>query len=249
MKVLKNYLKTFKLSGMLNSVEDRIEFANKENYSHLQLLKVLCEDETMTRQDNSYKKRYNKARLPGHKTLEVFEFNFQPSINAKEINDLAIGQYIEEKKNIVFVGSPGTGKTHLATALAIKALGQEKKVIFTSVSDMLLNLHTSKADNSYYKKLQEYITPDLLVLDELGFKRLPDYSVKDFFDIIAKRYENGSTIITTNKPHTQWHELFNDETLTTAILDRIMHHCYMIKINGKSYRAKHINNNTEKVSK
>lgn len=247
MKVLKNYLRTFKLSGMVNSVEDRINIAHKDNQSHLQLLKVLCEDEASTRQENSYKKRYNKAKLPGHKTLEIFDFSFQPSINEKEIHDLATGRYIDEKKNIVFVGSPGTGKTHLATALAIKALGQEKRVIFTSVSDMLLHLHASKADNSYYKKLQEYLAPDLLVLDELGFKRLPDYSVKDFFDVIAKRYENGSTIITTNKPHTQWHELFNDETLTTAILDRIMHHCYAIKINGKSYRAKHMTNIIEKA--
>lgn len=186
MQAIKNYLREFKLAGMVNSVEERIAYANSNNLSFNQFLKMLCEDEMSNRQDNGYKKRYAKAKLPGHKTLEEFDFNFQPSIDKKQINDAATGQYIEQKKNLVFIGNPGTGKTHLAIALALKALGQNKKVLFTTTSDLLLQLHTSKADNSYYKRLEDYLAPDLLVLDELGFQRLPDYSVKDFFDVISK---------------------------------------------------------------
>jgi len=111
-------------------------------------------------------------------------------------------------------------------------------VLFTSVHEMLTQLHMSKADNSYYKKLQEYIAPDLLILDELGFKPLPNYSSDDFFEIISKRYEKGSCIITTNKPFEQWSDIFKDHILASAILDRAIHHSIIFKMNGQSYRTR-----------
>lgn len=245
MKQLLARLKDFKLSGMANNVEARIEYANSSSLSCQQFLELLCEDEYSNRQDNNYKKRFLKARLPSLKKIEDFDFSFQPSIDKRAINDAITCDFIARKKNIIFIGSPGTGKTHLSISLAIKALTRNYKVLFTSVAEMLYKLHISKADNSYYKRLGEYVKPDLLVLDELGFKSLPDYSAGDFFDVISKRYETGSCIITTNKDTEQWSDIFTDSVMTDAIRDRLMHHSRIFKITGASYRSKNGKNNKQ----
>ncbi len=242
MQKLITKLKSFKLAGMVNSLEARMVYANNNSISHSQFLELLCEDESNNRSGNNYNKRVYKAKLPALKTIEDFDFNFQTSIDNKQISDAATCQYIEEKRNIIFIGNPGTGKTHLSIALGLKALLKEYKVLFTTVSDMLYKLHISKADNSYYKKLDEYLSPNLLIMDELGFKKIPDYSGSDFFDVISKRYEKGSTIITTNKSFEQWNDIFSDSILSSAILDRVVHHSRIFRINGPSYRAKNIKN-------
>ena len=240
MNMLKSRLRDFKLSGIYNSLEDRIAYANEKSLSHIELLELLFEDETNNRINNSYKKRYAKAKLPSHKTLEDFDFSFQPSIDKKIINDCATCNFIKEKKNIVFIGNPGAGKTHLSISIGVRALMKGFKVYFTSVAEMLQNLNASRADNSYYQKVSFYLTPDLLILDELGFKKLPGYSADDFFEIISKRYEKGSVIITTNKAFEQWGDIVADNVLASAIIDRIAHHSMVIKINGPSYRAKNL---------
>ena len=242
MDKIRSKLKEFKLAGMSNSLETRVSYANNNDISYLQLIELLCEDEENSRRDNSYKKRYAKAKLPSYKTLEEFDFSFQPSIDKKQINDASVCRYIAEKRNLIFIGSPGTGKTHLSIALGIKALAMHYSVLFTTSAEMLYNLHIAKADNSYYKKLQEYIAPDLLVIDELGFKQLAHYSADDFFEVISKRYEKGSCIITTNKGFDQWGEIFGDHILTSAILDRVVHHSTIFKISGPSYRARSLGN-------
>lgn len=246
MNALKTRLKGFKLSGIYHSIEERLTYAQQNNLAYQEFLEILMEDEYNNRRDNSYKKRYVRAKLPSYKTIEDFNFAFQPSIDKKIINDCTTCSFVKERRNIVFIGNPGTGKSHLSIALSIKALMKGYKVLFTPVSEMLYNLNAAKADNSYYKKVDFYLTPDLLVLDELGFKKLPSYSADDFFEIISKRYEKGSLIITTNKSFEQWSDIFTDNVLAAAILDRIVHHSVIIKINGPSYRSKNVKKGGDK---
>lgn len=240
MELLKTRLREFKLAGIYNNLEERLAYAKDKSLAYTEFLELLLEDEANNRRDNGHNKRYARAKFPARKTIEAFDFGFQPSIDKKQFNDVLTCQFIKEHKNAVFIGSPGTGKTHLSIALGIQALKKEYKVLFTSVSDMLYALHTSKADNSFYKKLDYYLEPNLLILDELGFRKIPGYSADDFFEVISRRYEKGSLIITTNKPFEQWGEIFADNILTGAILDRVVHHSEVFKINGPSYRAKSV---------
>jgi DNA replication protein DnaC len=240
MSMIKTRLKEFKLSGIYNSYEERIKYATDKSLSYEEFLELILEDETNNRADNSYKKRYAKAKFPYSKNIEDFDFSFQPSIDKRTVNDICTCQFVKEARNVVFIGSPGTGKTHISIGIGLKAVLKGYKVLFTQVSEMLQALYFSKADNSYYTKLNYYLSPDLLVLDELGFKKIPAYSADDFFEVISKRYEKGSIIITTNKKFEAWGEIFADPVLASAIIDRIVHYSVIININGPSYRTKNI---------
>lgn len=238
MQTLLSTLKEFKLSGIVSSLEERLIYAKSNNLSYKELLELLCEDEKNTRKDNGYQRRRKAAKLPTIKLLEDFDFSFQPSIDQRSISDIATCQFINSKENIILQGDSGTGKSHLAISFALKALEKEHNVFFTTVSDMLHSLHSSKVDNSYHKKIRMLANYDLLILDELGFKQLPKYSSDDLFNVISKRYEQKSTIITTNKEIDQWNDIFDDNMLTKAIVDRLMHHVTLFNIKGKSYRRK-----------
>jgi len=240
MSEIKARLREFKLSGIYNSYEERIKYAQAKSLSYEEFLEMLLEDEVNNRKDNSYKKRYSKAKFPYSKNIEDFDFAFQPSIDKRIINDICTCSFIKDRRNVVFIGPPGTGKSHLSIGMGIKAILKGYKVLFTQVNEMLQNLYFSKADNSYYQKLNYYLCPDLLILDELGFKKIPTYSADDFFEVISKRYEKGSVIITTNKSFDSWGDIFADPILASAIIDRIVHYSVIINIKGPSYRRKDI---------
>jgi len=238
MSSLIKQLKDLKLSGVAKTFEVRNEQAIKEKLSYIEFLELLIDDEFSNRKENSYKKRTHGAHFPAFKTLEEYDFNFQPNLNRQEIYNLATSEFIRKKENIVLIGPPGTGKTHIGISLGVKALQQGYKVIFTTVSDMMTTLFQSKADNSYHQKLKYYLSPELLILDELGFRKLNEHIVDQFYEIISQRYEKGSIIITSNKTFDEWGNIFWDSILASAIIDRIVHHCHLILIKGDSYRMK-----------
>jgi len=231
-------LRDLKLSGIIKTLDIRNEEALKSNLSYMEFFELLINDEVLNRQNNSNIKRTNKARFPQHKTLEEYNFNYQPNINKRFIYNLATCEFVRKKENVAFIGPPGTGKTHLAISIGLKAVAQGYKVLFTTVNEMLEELYISRADNSFHQKLRYYTTPDLLILDELGLKKLNQNSVDDFYEIISRRYENGSIIITSNKVFEEWARIFYDPVLATAILDRFIHHCHFVVIKGESYRMK-----------
>ncbi len=231
-------LKEYRLSGMLQTLEMRVKQATDETLGYTEFLGLLVEDETSKRADNKHHKLYKGAHLPFEKGLEDFDFTFQPSVKKQEIMELSTLRFLDKKANILFQGLPGTGKTHLSVALALQALGRGKTVLFTSVWDMINQLQQSRADYSYAKKIQSYLKPDLLILDELGYRSMAESTVEDFFEIVSRRYEKGSIIITTNRSINEWDKVFIDKTLTTAVVDRLLHHCSVIEIKGESYRFK-----------
>ncbi|EMS69237.1 DNA replication protein [Ruminiclostridium cellobioparum subsp. termitidis CT1112] len=216
----------------------RIEQSIKEKLSYQEFLEILINDELMNRTNNGNHKRLQQAKFPQQKTIEEFNFNYQPSINRQTIYQLGSCDFVRKKENIAFIGPPGTGKTHLAISIGIKAVIQGYSVLFLTLTDMLEDLYMSRADNSFSQKLKKYTQCNLLIIDELGLKKLNQNSVDDFYEVIAKRYEQRSTVITSNKTFEEWGKILFDPVLATAILDRFVHHCNFIVINGDSYRMR-----------
>ncbi len=241
---LQKKLTGLKLAGIKKTLDVRLSQAGGNTLSYTEFLSLLLEDEITNRADNKRKTLYKKAHLPFEKGIEDFDFTFQPSVKKRELLELSTGNFLANGTNIIFIGQPGTGKTHLSVSLGIRALSLGKTVVFTTLWDMLDTLLQSKADYSFAKKIQQYLTADLLILDELGYKSLAPQAVQDLFEVIARRYEKKSTIITTNRNISEWDKIFLDKTLTTALLDRLLHHSQVIEIKGESYRMK--NNRKEK---
>jgi DNA replication protein DnaC len=226
------------LAGIYKTASTRIDQAGRENLSHLEFLEVLINDEYLSRSRNRRERLMSNARFPQHKTLEEFNFPFQPSLNRNQIYGLATCEFIRKKENIAFIGGSGVGKSHISVAIGVNAVDQGYTVLFTSLSDMLEDLYMSRADNSFRQKLKKYVQPDLLIVDELGLKKLNQTSVDDFYEVISKRYEANSTIVTTNKQFDEWGYIFYDPLLASAILDRFVHHCSFVIIDGPSYRMR-----------
>lgn len=232
-------LTSFNLAGIRKHLEHRLKEAQEQNLSYSEFLELLLTDEQLNREDNRLKKLYRLARFPYEKHLDEFDFAFQPSIKKSTILELGSCQFVTKGENIILVGPPGVGKTHLSIALGLKALASGYSVLFTTVWDMINILQSSRADNSYSKKLETYIKPDLLILDELGYRSLGSSTVEDFFEIVSRRYGQKSTIITSNRDISEWDAIFIDKTLTGAIVDRLLHHAHTFIILGDSYRFQH----------
>jgi DNA replication protein DnaC len=231
-------IRKLNLAGMVQTVDMRVAQAIKESLSYVEFLETLINDEHLNRGRNRRNELIRKAKFPQHKTIEEFNFFWQPSLKRQEIYGFGTCEFIRKRENIAFIGLPGTGKTHLSIAVGVKAIEQGYSVMFSTLSDMMEELYLSRADNSFRQKLKKYTQPDLLVIDEFGLKKLNQISVDDLYEVISKRYEINSTVITSNKEFSEWGNVLFDPVLASAILDRFVHHCNFVTIDGDSYRMK-----------
>ena len=206
----------------------------------MEALYELTEYEVTKKQQRAMNACVKVANFPFIKRFEDFNFSFQPSINKEQILDFKYLRFIENKENIIFVGSPGVGKTHLATSIGIETASNRKLTYFIHCNDLILQLKRAHLENRLEQKLKFFTKYKLLIIDELGFIPLDDEASKLLFQLISRRYEKVSTIITTNKQLSQWGEVFGDNVLANAILDRLLHHSHVISITGRSYRTKDI---------
>ena len=236
--LLKPHLKQLKLPTMLAECEKIAARAAKDNLDHLAFLLQLCELELIDRERRAGERRLKAARFPSHKTLDEFDFKSRPSVNKPLVLELAKGEYLDRRENLLFVGPSGTGKTHLATALGIAACGLGKKVRFYRVTELITVLLEAKEERQLLRTRGQLAKLDLLILDELGYVPASKAGAELLFDVIATAYERNSVLVTTNLPFENWTEVLGNERLTGAALDRLTHRCHILETKGESYRLK-----------
>ena len=236
---LRSQLVSLKLSHLLERFEPLAQQAGAEQWSHVDYLAQLIEGEAHAREDRSIQRRVGLARFPVVKTLDPFEWSWPTKINRPQIQNLFRLRFIEDKGNVIFIANVGLGKSHLAIALAHTACLRGYSVLFTTAVDIINSLSAAQAQGSLKRELRKYLQPRLLVVDELGYLPIDKHGADLLFQIISERYERGALIITSNRAYKHWPEIFNhDSTLTSALLDRLLHHAETVLIEGKSYRMK-----------
>jgi len=236
---LEKHLKYLKLTFMRDHHQEIAAKAANKKWSYLHFLEQLAEQEARLRRDRATQRRIRLARFPVIKTLDQFNWSWPKNINRLQVQNLFRLQFIKDKANIIFLGGVGLGKTHLASALGYEACLKGYNVLFTSAIDIINTLSAAKAAGRMKQDLKKYTKPSLLIMDEIGFLPIDKHGADLLFQVISLRYEQGALVITSNRSYKNWSEIFNnDSTLTSAILDRLLHHAETVLIEGKSYRMK-----------
>lgn len=226
---------------MRNHHEELAKNAALEHWTHIDYLAALVQGEAHLRLDRSIQRRIRSARLPQIKTLDQFRWDYPKKANRAQIMNLFRLTFIEQHANVIFLGGVGIGKTHLAISLGYSACLKNHSVLFTTAVDVINHLAAAQANRGLKFELKKYLKPDMLILDELGYLPIDKTGADLLFQVISQRYERGSILITSNRAFKAWPEIFNnDSTLTSAILDRVLHHAETVILEGKSYRMKDI---------
>lgn len=235
---LLNNLETLNMIQIRQNIDEYISLINSKKKDVVEAFYELTQKELEFKNEKAISALIRVANFPYIKKFNDFDFNFQPSIEKDKIVDFKNLRFIENKENILFVGSPGVGKTHLATAIGIESASNRKSTYFISCSELINNLKKANYENRLTDKLKNYAKYSLLIIDEVGYLPIDKEGANLLFQLINKRYENHSTIITTNIIFSKWGEMFGDQMIANAILDRLVHHSYIFTITGNSYRLK-----------
>jgi DNA replication protein DnaC len=236
--VLRSLVKQLRLSGLLESLEVRLQEAAGHGLSHAEFLELILQDELAVRADRQLQRRLQAAQFREHRTLEDFDWSFNPTIKRKQIYDLASGRFIRENRDVLFLGPPGVGKSFLVQAIGYQVIKAGFVVLYRSIFDVVRDFLRDEALGGEDKVLARYLKPDLLLIDDMGMKQLPKRSGEYLFEIIMRRYETRATVMTSNRPLEDWGKLLGDVPSATAILDRFLHHAEIVQIPGRSYRLR-----------
>ncbi len=237
MPELSPLLKQLRLSGLLETLPARNREAIENKLSYTEFLALVIQDEVARREQNKFTTRVRRAGFRGEKTLEGFDFAFNPHIDQAYLKDLATGRYIAEKVAVLIAGPCGTGKSHIAQALGHCAVRAGYDVLFTTQSKLLGNLHAARATGNFERRFQAIVKIPLLIIDDFGLKPLRAPHEEDFHDLVAERYERVATIITSNLGFEEWGQAFANQLLGAATLDRLRHGAYRVMLDGESYRT------------
>lgn len=229
-------LKKLRLSGVLQSLELRTRQAVDDDVAHGEFLYRLLSDEVERRDAKQLESRVRRANFEGARSLEDFDFHFNPDIPKAKIIELATCGFVQRKENVLLIGRTGVGKSHVAQALGHRVCRAGYHVLYVGASDMLTSLRAARADASYDRKLARLTSPDLLIVDDLGLRPLVHDEALDLYEIVRRRYEHGSTVITSNRDIEEWYPLFGDALLASAAMDRLLHHAHTVIMDGDTYR-------------
>jgi DNA replication protein DnaC len=236
--IVHELLNELKLYGIEQTLDTKVEEWSHRNEDVLSLLQTLLQEEKESRMAAKVKSRTRYAGFPFHKTLNDFDFSFQPSIDKAQIQTLSSLKFLYNHENILFLGAPGVGKSHLAIGLGMRVAEEGKQPYFIHAITLVDKLKTAFKEYRFDAVMRFFRSVDLLIIDELGYLPLDLEGSKLLFELISSRYEKGSIILTSNRPFSEWDKVFSDHVIATAILDRILHHSHIVNIRGKSYRLK-----------